>query len=126
MNTLTQNTASDAGTAARDSELFVRPEVDIHDSPTAYVIHAEMPGVNRDRLEITIDEDRLTITGRKTAPSEDAAYLLRETAATSYRRAFQLSPEIDRDHITAKVEQGLVTVALPKARRPEPRRIAVA
>jgi HSP20 family protein len=126
MNTLTQNAPADSTPAGHDSELFVRPEVDIHDAPAAYMIHAEMPGVNRDRLEITIDDDRLTITGRKKASAEDAAHLLRERTVASYRRAFQLSPEIDRERIAAKVDQGLVTVTLPKVRRPEPRRIAVA
>lgn len=43
----------------------------------------------------------------------------------SYRRVFQLSPEIDRERISARVEQGVVSVSLPKAQKPAPRRIAV-
>ncbi len=126
MNPSTQSPAQAVcPTAETDAELFVRPEVDIHETPSAYLLVAEMPGVNRERLEVSIDDDRLTLTGRK-APADGALQpLLRETAVASYRRVFQLSPEIDRERISARVEQGVVSVSLPKAQKPAPRRIAV-
>lgn len=127
MNSLTTDGASKCQPLeSSDAELFVRPEVDIQETPTAYLLYAEMPGVGRDRLEVTVADDRLTITGRKQAAPSTVNSLLKETSASSFRRTFQLSPEIDRNGISAKVEQGLVTVTLKKAAKPEPRRIAVA
>ena len=125
MNALTQKTNGTCAPVENDAELYVRPEVDIHETPEAYVLHAEMPGVNKERLSITVEEDRLTVTGRKAPATAEAAVLLKETAVASYRRTFQLSPEIDRDHITARIEQGLVTLTLAKTRKPAPRRIEV-
>jgi HSP20 family protein len=125
MNTSTQDPAAVAAPTGNDPEFFVRPDVDIYDSSLAYVIHAEMPGVDRQRLEVTIDEDRLTITGRKAQALEATPCPPHEMPVASFRRVFQISPEIDRERITAKVEQGVVTVTLAKVRRPEPRRIEV-
>jgi HSP20 family protein len=125
MNTTTQNPGAVAAPTGNDTEFFVRPDVDIYDSPLAYEIHAEMPGVDRQRLEVTIDEDRLTLTGRRTQPPAGTSYLHHEMPTASFRRVFQISQEIDRERITAKVDQGVVTVTLAKVRRPEPRRIEV-
>jgi HSP20 family protein len=108
-----------------DAETHLRPVVDITETPEAYVLHIEMPGVNKDRLTVTLEEDRLAVAGTKAAANPNATLLLKETATGSYRRIFRLSPEIDRERIAARVEQGLVTLILAKIRKPAPRRVEV-
>lgn len=127
MNALTQNNA--AGVPVRQEnheDTFARPEVDIHETAAGYVLLAEMPGVAREGLDITVEDNQLTLTGRRAVePATKSEALLRESHGLDYRRVFDLSPEIDRDRITAGVEQGLVTVTLPKAQRAQPRKIEV-
>ena len=103
---------------------FVSPRVNIVESKDAYVLEAEMPGVAKDGLEISLEANVLTLTGRRSA--EPAASLLyRESPTADFRRAFELDPSIDSSKISARIEQGILTLALPKAEKVKPRRITV-
>src|ERR1035438_2332764 len=88
-----------------------------------YVLEAEMPGVTKEGLEITLEGNEITIVGRRmdeTAPGEP---LFRERALADYRRVFELDPAIDTGKIAAKMDQGLLTLTLPKSEKVKPRRI---
>ncbi len=102
----------------------VSPRVNVVENKDGYSLEAEMPGVGKDGLDISVEENVLTITGRR--PAEPVANLLyRESRPADYRRVFELAPSIDSQKISAKIEQGILTLTLPKAERVKPRRIAV-
>jgi HSP20 family protein len=103
---------------------YVAPSVNILETPDAYIVEAEMPGVKKDGLSLTVDDGVLTLTGRRQSPV-DAAAVYRETPVADYRRAFTLDPAIETERITARIDQGVLTVTLPKAEKAKPRQIAV-
>ncbi len=102
------------------------PNVNIFENKDGYVIQAEMPGVSKDGLEVTLEGNEITIIGRRNPQSKtEAEALLRETRRADYKRVFELDPAIDTSKISARIEQGLLTVTLPKSERVKPRRIEV-
>jgi HSP20 family protein len=103
---------------------YVRPEVNIVETKEGYVLEAEMPGVTKDGLDIGLEENVLTIVGRRgPAPTGNALY--RESRAADFRRVFELDPSIESGKISARIEQGMVTLTLPKAEKVKPRKITV-
>jgi HSP20 family protein len=119
-----------AQTAAAETEMereFIRPVVNICETPDGYVLEAELPGVSKEGLSVNVEGNLLTLEGRRAAPvlPEDG-YFYRESCAGDFRREFQLDPAIDSGKITARLEQGVLTLTLPKAEAAKPRNIAVA
>jgi HSP20 family protein len=106
-------------------EEYVAPNVNIFETPEGYVLQAEMPGVSKDGLEITVEGTEITITGRRSSESVAGEPLFRESNPADYRRAFELDPAIDTSKVSAKIEQGVLTVTLPKSERVKPRKIKV-
>jgi HSP20 family protein len=104
---------------------FVTPEVNIVETKEGYVLEAEMPGVTKDGLDIRMEENVLTIVGRRgAAPTGNPIY--RESRTGDFRRVFELDPSIESSKISARVEQGILTLNLPKAEKVKPRKITVA
>jgi HSP20 family protein len=103
----------------------VSPEVNIFETNDGYVLEAEMPGVSKEGLEITLEGNEMTLVGRRKDEVTQGEPLFRERALTDYRRVFELDPAIDTGKIAAKMDQGLLTLTLPKSERVKPRRIAV-
>ena len=108
-----------------DREEYVAPNVNIFETPEGYVLQAEMPGVSKEGLEITLEGNEITITGRRNAETAVGETLFRERNTADYRRVFELDPAIDTSKVSAKIEQGVLTVTLPKSERVKPRKIKV-
>ena len=106
-------------------EEFVAPEVNIFETREGYVLQADMPGVSKDGLEITLEANELTITGRRKELAEPAEPVFRERNLADFRRIFELDPAIDSAKISAKMEQGILTLTLPKSERVKPRKIEI-
>jgi HSP20 family protein len=106
-------------------EEYVAPNVNIFETPEGYVLQAEMPGVSKEGLEITVEGSEITITGRRSPESFAGETLFRESNPADYRRVFELDPAIDTSKVSAKIEQGVLTVTLPKSERVKPRKIKV-
>ena len=104
---------------------FVSPEVNICETKDGYVLQAEMPGVNKDGLEITLEGNEITIVGHRQVEQLNGEPLFRESREAGYRRVFQLDPAIDTGKVSARMEQGVLTVTLPKSERVKPRQIKV-
>ena len=104
---------------------YVLPPVNIREDKEAYVLEADMPGVNKDALEIMVEGSELTIIGRRTAPAINGDVLLREQRYADYKRVFEIDPAINTAGITAQIQQGLLTLTLPKSEQVKPRRITV-
>ena len=105
---------------------YVSPEVNIFETKEGYVLQAEMPGVNKQGLDIGLEGNTLTIHGRRNTPALPGETLYRESTVLDYRRVFELDPAIDVTKIEAKMEQGILTLQLPKSERVKPRKITVA
>jgi HSP20 family protein len=122
MNTLTrENHDSDRV----QTEAFVAPPASVIEGGDGYTLEVEMPGVSRDGLDISVENNELTIIGRRSVPVVEGTLIHHESRPENFRRTFELDPSIDANKIGAKVEQGLVTLTLPKAEHVKPRKIAV-
>jgi HSP20 family protein len=104
---------------------YITPEVNIVESKDGYVLEAEMPGVNKEGLEITLEGNEMTLVGRRRTEPVNGQVVFRETHDAEYRRVFELDPAIDTGKISAKMDQGVLTLTLPKSDRVKPRKIAV-
>ena len=111
------------GSAVRQE--YVAPNVNIFETQEGYVLQAEMPGVGKDGLEITLEGNEIAITGRRNPETVTGETLFRESNKADYRRVFELDPAIDTSKVSAKIEQGVLTVTLPKSERVKPRKIQV-
>jgi HSP20 family protein len=104
---------------------YVSPLVDIYETKDAYVLQADMPGVNKQGLEVLLEDNALTIVGHRAPTPSAGDSIVRETNGNDYRRVFELDPAIDTAQIKAQMDQGVLTLDLPKAERVKPRRILV-
>lgn len=103
---------------------YVTPAVTISEDADGYTIEAEMPGVAKDGVNVTVENGELVFSGAK-ARHASGAPIYGETARADYRRVFDLDPAVDTDRISARMEQGLLVLRLPKAQDKKPRRIVV-
>jgi HSP20 family protein len=110
----------------RAAQPVVAPPVNIIETKDGYTLETEIPGVSRDGVEITVEENQLTILGRRPKADAGTQVLYRESTDTDYRRVFELDPAVDAAKITANVEQGLLTIHLPFSERVKPRKISIA
>ena len=123
MNTLVRD---DRGNERAQREQFVAPSASVVENKDGYTLQVEMPGVNKEGLEISVENNEITITGRRSLPSVEGTILHRESRAENFRRSFELDPSINTEKISAKIEQGVITLQLPKAEHVKPRKISVA
>jgi HSP20 family protein len=103
---------------------YVSPGVNIVETKEGYLLEAEMPGVNKAGLDIQLEENVLTLVGRR-APAPEGNSLYRESRAADFRRVFELDPSIDSQKISARIDQGILTLSLPKTEKVKPRKISV-
>jgi HSP20 family protein len=109
---------------ARPAE-YATPEVNIFETREGYVVEAEMPGVSKSGLEVTLEGAELTIIGRRTGVEVDGEPLVRESIQADFRRVFELDPAIAAAKITAKMDQGILRLTLPKSEEVKPRKITI-
>ncbi|WP_395699782.1 Hsp20/alpha crystallin family protein [Aquabacterium sp.] len=122
MNAVTQ-TAEE--TAAR-REPTLLPPVDVIEDSTGISLYADLPGVPRDKLNLRVEGDQLTIEAELVlAVPQGMASTHAEVQYARYRRAFTLSNELDADKVNAELSQGVLRVRIPKAAHAQPRRITV-
>jgi HSP20 family protein len=100
--------------------------VDIWESENQLVLQADVPGVGKDDVEIHLDQDVLTISGRVALDEyEGLRPVYSEFNVGNFFRRFSLGETIDQAAITADMDNGVLTVTLPKKAKAQPRKIAV-
>jgi HSP20 family protein len=104
---------------------YLAPSVDVESTEEGYVLRAEMPGVDKAGLEITVENGELTILGHRHNAEFPGEPVYREIRHNDFRRVYELDPAIDTAKISARMDQGLLTLTLPKAERVKPRKISV-
>lgn len=103
------------------------PRVDISETDTEYKIEAELPGINQKEIDVKIDNNILTIKGKKEDSKEekDKNYHLRERYYGSFQRSISLPNNIDPDQIKASFEHGVLNITVPKNNKRIPKKIEV-
>jgi HSP20 family protein len=106
---------------------YVHPRASVFDNQDGFTVEVEMPGVNQSGLEITFDNGELTLVGHRAAatPAGQTETVYRESHGHDYRRVFEVDATIDASRIAARLDQGLLTLTLPKAESAKPRRIEI-
>ena len=119
-----ESTAVGAPTGRED--FFLTPPVDIFEDAEGITVHAEMPGVSKDHLNIRADRNNLTIEGEAVIdlPAGTEA-LYADLQATKYRRSFLLSGEMETDRIEANLKDGVLMLRIRKRAEYKPRKIEV-
>jgi HSP20 family protein len=112
--------------ASGNNARTVSPAVDIFEDAGGITLLADMPGVSKDRLDIHLDGDNLSVEGGVDlgAPSDMRA-LWAEVGVPRFRRTFTLSRELDTARIEANLKDGVLTLRVPKQAHAQPRRIEV-
>lgn len=114
-----------AGEGTRPGPVFI-PAVDILEDPTGITMVADMPGVDGKNVDIDLKDNQLTITGRiDPVEGEKEVSLYKEFLYGDYIRQFTLSYVIDQNKITAKMEDGVLRLILPKVEKIKPQKIKV-
>ena len=124
MKTMTQKETNES-TERTERQEYILPEVNIFEEKDGYTLEAEMPGVGKDGLEVLLEGNELTIVGHRPRPAMSGQLIFRESQNADYRRAFELDPAIDTSRIVAKMNQGVLTLTLPKSEEVRPRKIVV-
>ena len=90
------------------------PSVDVLETEDAYLIFAELPGVQRGDIQLQVRERRLELSGRRQALGEHRNFLRMERSYGPFRRTFELGAPVDVDGISAGFEQGVLRVLIPQ------------
>jgi HSP20 family protein len=103
------------------------PAVDITEHDDQYIVKVELPGVNKDEVKITLDNNILTIRGEKKQDREvkKENYHRVERSYGSFQRSFTLPSTVKSDKIDAVYKDGVLQIALPKAEEAKPKQIEV-
>jgi HSP20 family molecular chaperone IbpA len=119
----TENTA--ATERIRKVKTFL-PRVDIYETRDALFLIADMPGVDEKTVDVELEKNILTISGRvENGIVKDYSLVFSEYEVGDYERTFTLSDEIDKDKIKASVKQGVVRLELPKAEKVKLKKIKI-
>lgn len=105
---------------------FYTPLTDIYESGDALFVVMEVPGVDKDDLEVQLEQDRLSVQARiSLEPYSNMKPLYTEYGVGHFARSFRLSNTIDRDAISATITDGVLTLKLPKIEQAASRKIEV-
>jgi HSP20 family protein len=110
--------------STRDDAIHIAPPVDIYENEHSLIVVADVPGVEKDGIDIRIEDEILTIRGNAKYSQPDTV-LRQEFSLQNYYRQFQLSDEVDQSGISAESKNGVLTITLPKAEKSKPKQIKV-
>lgn len=121
-----RSTESCACAPAAELGTTVKPNYEIKEAADAYAVTLFLPGVTKDGLEITADENQVRVVGRRAWQRPEAwTPVYRESADAAYELVLTHDNAIDADKIAAELRDGVLRVTLPKHEAAKPRKIAV-
>lgn len=119
------NAAAKAADQAREDAALL-PPVDVIEDAGGITLYADLPGVPKERLNLHVEGDTLSIEGELALPVPEGMEATHaEVKLPRYRRVFTLSRELDPNRVEAKFEHGVLTLRIPKAEHAQPKRIEV-
>ena len=93
------------------------PRTNIEEKENSYVITMEMPGLSKKDIEVTVEDDKLSVKGERVSESKDEGekgFLRHEIRSSGYQRGFVLGGEVDQENIKARMDEGILTIILAK------------
>jgi HSP20 family protein len=110
-------------------ETSLTPRMDMYEEDKELVIKAEMPGIRKKDLDISLNDDMLTIKAEKKEEKEEGekgtTHYTRERRFGQYIRSMTLPARVDAENISATLKKGLLEIRLPKAEEPESKHIEI-
>jgi HSP20 family protein len=109
------------------SGMDLSPRIDISETDSEYKIEAELPGINQKEIDVKIDNNILTIKGKKEDIKEEKEknYHLRERYYGAFQRSISLPNNIDPEKIKASFENGVLNISVPKSDKRTPKKIEI-
>jgi len=110
-----------------DGEVAWAPALEVYEKDDQFFIKAEIPGMKKEDIKVTVTEDALSITGERKSESEvnEEQYYRREMSYGSFSRQLILPSTVDKSKIDAKYENGILELTLPKIPEPKPKQVEV-
>jgi HSP20 family molecular chaperone IbpA len=110
----------------RYTDAALTPPVDVIEDASGITLYADLPGVSRDKLNLHVEVDTLTIEAEaELSLPEGLTSQHTEVGLAKFRRVFTLSKELDTEKVAAELAQGVLKLRIPKAEHAQPRRIDV-
>ena len=114
----------------RDGNYFAPYAVDVREDADHVYVEAELPGFKKDEVDITLENQTLTISAERKSESKQGngnkgELLLHERRYTRFLRSFTLPPTVDEQTVNAKLNDGVLTITLNKREETKPRKITV-
>ena len=110
--------------ATREEARYMVPPVDIYETDHALAVIVDLPGVQKEDVDISVDQGILTIKGKARYEQREKSLRI-EFGLLDFFRQFQLSDEVDQSKISAEAKNGVLTINLPKAEKAKPRQVKV-
>ena len=125
---MTDTQISKAGSGpSQEAEAYVKPHYLITTADDAYTVDVMLPGVPKEGITAVLEDGHLTVTGeRDNAIPDGWQALTREIGTTSYRLKLKVNVRVDEEAVTAKSEDGVLTMRLPKVGADQPRKVDIA
>lgn len=101
------------------------PPVDIMETDDAYLVSVEIPGVNKDAVHIRIQDEKLTISGERKRQQHDIHHFRKERVDGPFSRTIALPGPVDQSQVTAKYNNGILEITLPKQEKDKGREIKI-
>jgi HSP20 family protein len=101
------------------------PAVDLCETATAFIITAELPGLSREQIRISVHDGKLTVHGRRDTRIACEHYHQVERGHGEFSRTFSLPPTVDASRIAADLDAGILTISVPKTSDASPRKVDV-
>jgi HSP20 family protein len=117
--------AAKPGDESTKNETCFAPHVDIFETDQEVTVIADMPGVMTEGIELSLEDNILTLQGHRAPLNNTGRIILEEYESGHYLRRFTVAETIDQEKIGASLAEGVLTVRLPKAIPAQPRRIEV-
>lgn len=111
------------GTAARPATV----PMDAYGKGEEFIVHFDLPGVNPDSIDLTVDRNVLTVRAERPAPVEDdgVEWLVAERPTGAFTRQLFLGDTLDLDRLEASYDAGVLTLRIPVAERAKPRKVSI-
>ncbi|MGH7496863.1 MAG: Hsp20/alpha crystallin family protein [bacterium] len=111
----------------RNAAVEFAPHVDVIEEKDKFTVRVELPGVKRENVKATLENQVLILTGEKKREQEkqDANYHRREVAYGKFERRFRLGNNVDREHIKADFKDGVLEITLPKTAQAQSKEIEI-
>jgi HSP20 family protein len=114
-----------SGCATKQYTAAIVPRVDVVEGPESVVITAELPGVKKDGIELSVNDGILSLIGRKTESVAEGSVRVAERRHGEFRRSFSLGRGIDATRVDAQMDNGILKITLQKSESVKPKKITI-